>query len=164
MQLFYVACLVPNISGARLGLQPAHDPVRHSEDEGVQRWPRDAHGPDVPDCQRLPDLPRPEAHLVGKHGNQAQGAEAPCRGRHVQDPLCSPGVRVPAHAGGQEVHAQRCRHLLQTHPKRSWWVSGLGWYCFPRRRGEWQPVIQWTQCWSFCRGFATGRTSLRMAW
>ena len=58
--------------GTRPGLQPAHDPVRYSQDEGVPGGSRDAHGSDVPHRQGLPELPRPAPHLAADHGGKTQ--------------------------------------------------------------------------------------------
>jgi len=60
------------VSGEGPGVQPAHDPVGHGEDEGVPGGPRDAARPHVPHRQGLPDLPRPAPHLAPEHGQQAQ--------------------------------------------------------------------------------------------
>ncbi len=39
--------------GARLGVQPTHDPVRHGEDEGIPGRSRNVAGSDVQNCQRV---------------------------------------------------------------------------------------------------------------
>lgn len=52
------------------------------------------------DCQRLPDISRPEADLAAEHGREAHQEEVLHRGSHVPGACCSPGGRVPEHAGG----------------------------------------------------------------
>lgn len=65
-----------SIAGEGPGVQPAHDPERHGEDEGVPARPRDAAGPDAPHRARLPAQPRPSAHLAQQHGPEAYGGAA----------------------------------------------------------------------------------------
>ena len=67
---------------------------------------------------RLPKLPGLEAHLAGDHGGQARQPAALRRGRHVQDPLRCPRLRVPAHARGPAVHAHGGRDLLEADAQR----------------------------------------------
>ena len=67
---------------------------------------------------RLPKLPGLEAHLAGDHGGQARQPAALRRGRHVQDPLRRPRLRVPAHARGPAVHAHGGRDLLEADAQR----------------------------------------------
>ena len=62
-------------SGPGSRLQPAHDPVRHRQDEGVSGGSGDAHGSDVPHRQGLPELTRPAPHLATDNGGQTQRGE-----------------------------------------------------------------------------------------
>ena len=60
------------ISGEGPGVQPAHDSLRHSEDEGIPGRSWDALRSDVPHCQGLPKLSRSQTDLAPKHGQQTQ--------------------------------------------------------------------------------------------
>ena len=61
---------VCSCSGARFGVQLAHDFVRHGQDEGVSRGSRDVDGFDVSHCKRLPKLTGSSSHVVAEHGWQ----------------------------------------------------------------------------------------------
>ena len=77
--------------GARPGVQPAHDPVGHGEDEGVPGGSGNATRPHVPHRQGLPDLARPQAHVATEHGGQTQ------RGK---DPFTLNQCKIPANMNG----------------------------------------------------------------
>lgn len=62
-----------HIAGEGSGIQLAHDPVRHGQDEGVPGGPGNAAGPDVQSGARLPAQPGPAAHLAQQHGTEAYG-------------------------------------------------------------------------------------------
>ena len=57
--------------GAGPGLQSSHDPVGHSQDEGVPGRSGDDHGSHVPDRQGIPELSGSTAHVAPDDGWEA---------------------------------------------------------------------------------------------
>lgn len=66
-------CYVPCCVGERPCVQLAHDPVRHSQDEGVPGGPRDVAGSHVSYRQGVSELTGPAPHLARQHGSEAHG-------------------------------------------------------------------------------------------
>lgn len=55
-------------TGEGFGIQLTHDPVWHSEDEGISGRSRDVTGLDVSNRQGLPDITWPTVDMVTEHG------------------------------------------------------------------------------------------------
>ena len=64
------------VVGPGPGLQSSHDPVGHSQDEGVPGRSGDDHGSHVPDRQGIPELSGSTAHVAPDDGWQAQRGQA----------------------------------------------------------------------------------------